>query len=252
MLPGRRVVGPDLRADPILERGDDFAARRVVLGICGKDHQEVERQANGVAFDLDVAFLKNVEQSHLDLACEVGQLVDAEDPAIGTRKQPVVNRELVGQLQSAARRLDGIDVAHHIGDRHVRRRQLLHVSRLPRPPGDRCGVAVDDDARTAGGANRFERIVVNLASRDDRQVLVEQRRQRAQDAALRLTAEAEQNEIVPRQDGVDELRDHGLVVTDDAGKQRLAAPQLSDQVVANFVLHRPARKRIRRRGPSAA
>ena len=53
--------------------------------------------------------------------------------------------------------------------------------------------------------------------------LVEQRRQRAEDARLRLAAQAEQDEVVPREDRVDELRDHGVVVADDAGKQRLAA-----------------------------
>ena len=52
--------------------------------------------------------------------------------------------------------------------------------------------------------------------------LVEQRRQRAQDAGLRLAAQPEKNEVVARQDGVDDLGTDGVVVADDAGKQRLA------------------------------
>ena len=60
---------------------------------------------------------------------------------------------------------------------------------------------------------------------------------RAQDARLRLAAQAEQDEIVTRQDRVDDLRHDGVVVADDAGKERLAAPELVDQVLAHFVLH---------------
>ena len=70
-----------------------------------------------------------LNKTHLNLAGEVRQLVDAEDAAIGPRQQAVVNRQLVGQLQPAARRLDRIDVAHHVGDGHVRRRELLDVAR---------------------------------------------------------------------------------------------------------------------------
>ena len=76
--------------------------------------------------------------------------------------------------------------------------------------------------------------------------------ERAQDAALRLAAQAEQDEVVPRQHRVDELRNDGVVVADDAGKQRLAAAELRNEVVAHFVLHRSARKRLRRRGAGAA
>ena len=101
-----RVVRADLRADAVLQRRDDLAARRVVFRVGGEHHQQVERQADGIALNLDVAFLKDVEQADLDLAGEVGQLVDAEDAAVGARQQPVVNRQLVGQLQPAARRLD--------------------------------------------------------------------------------------------------------------------------------------------------
>ena len=93
---------------------------------------------------------------------------------------------------------------------------------------------------------------MDLAAGDDRQMLVEQRHERAQDAALRLTAQAEQNEVVTRENRVDQLRNDRFVVADDAGEQRLAAAELCDEVVADFVLHRSAGKRLRRRGASAA
>ena len=132
----RRIVGADLGADPVLERRDDLAARRVVLGVGAEDHHHVERQAYRVAFDLDVAFLEDVEQAHLDLAGEVGQLVDREDAAVGPGQQAVVHRQLVGELQAGARRLDRIEVANHVGDRHVRRRQLFDVAGVAVEPAD--------------------------------------------------------------------------------------------------------------------
>jgi hypothetical protein len=39
-----RVVGADLGAEPVLERGDDPAAVGVVLGVGAGDQQQVERQ----------------------------------------------------------------------------------------------------------------------------------------------------------------------------------------------------------------
>ena len=87
----------DLAADAVLERRDDLAARRVVLGVGGEDQQHVQRQAHRKPFDLDVAFLHDVEQPHLDLAGQVGELVDGEDAAVGARQQAEVDRELVGQ-----------------------------------------------------------------------------------------------------------------------------------------------------------
>jgi hypothetical protein len=60
-------------------------------------------QAHRVAFDLDVAFLEDVEQADLDLAGEVGQLVHREDAAVRPRQQAVVHRQLVAELQARSR-----------------------------------------------------------------------------------------------------------------------------------------------------
>ena len=97
---------PDLGADAVLQRRDDLAARRVVLRVRREDEHDVERQPHRVAFDLDVALLEDVEEADLDLAREVGQLVDREDAAVGPRQQPVVHRQLARELDAAARRLD--------------------------------------------------------------------------------------------------------------------------------------------------
>jgi hypothetical protein len=42
-----RVVGADLAADAVFERGDDLAARGVVLGVGGEDDGDVELRRTG-------------------------------------------------------------------------------------------------------------------------------------------------------------------------------------------------------------
>src|ERR687884_320681 len=59
--------------------------------------QHVQGQAHGVAFDLHVALLHDVEEADLNLAREVWQLVDGEDAAVGARQQAVVDGQLVAQ-----------------------------------------------------------------------------------------------------------------------------------------------------------
>src|SRR5439155_5986899 len=95
------------------------------------------------------------------------------------------------------------------------------------------------DARAARRAERRERIVVDLAAGDDRYPFVEQIHEPAQNPALRLTTEPEEDEVVPGKDRVHELRDDRLVVADDAGEKAVAGLQLAHQVVTDFLLDRP-------------
>src|SRR6185503_13945789 len=170
---------------------------------------------------------------------EIGQLVDGEDAAVGARQQAVVHGQLVGEVEPGRGCLDRIDVADHVGDGDVGRGELLDVPILAAQPADAQGVALGGDAGAARGAQRRQRVVVDLAAGHDRNLLVQQIDQAAQDAALRLAAQAEQDEVVPREHRVDQLRDDRLVVADDAGKQALARAQLAHQVVANLLLDRP-------------
>jgi hypothetical protein len=96
---------------------------------------------------------------------------------------------------------------------------------------------VDEIARVA--RDRRERVVVHLAAGDDRHRLVEKADERAQDARLRLTAQAEQDEVVSRQDRVDDLRHDRLLIADHAGEERAAAGEAREQVLAHLVLDRP-------------
>src|SRR5262249_855308 len=78
-------------------------------------------------------------------------------------------------------------------------------------------------------------IVVNLAPREVGHLGIEQRRQRAQDAAFGLAAQPQQDEIVARKDSVHQLRHHCVVIADDAGEDGFTGTQLGNQVVAEFI-----------------
>ena len=225
----------DLAADAVFERRDDLAARRVVFRVGGEDEQQVERQADRVALNLHVAFLHDVEESDLDLAGEIGQFVDGENAAIGARQQAVVDGEFVGDVLAAAGRLDGVDIADHVGDGDVRRGQLLHVAVVAVEPGDGRVARFRLHQIAAAAADRRVRVVVNLAAGEVRRPFVEQRGELANEAGLGLSAQSEKNEIVARQDGVDHLRHHGIFISDDAGKELAPALNPADQVLAEFV-----------------
>ena len=141
VLDRARVVRPDLGAEAILERRDDAAAAGVVLRVRAGHDEQVERQPQGVATHLDVALFEDVEQADLDAFGEVGQLVEAEDAAIGAGDEPVVDGRLVGEV-AALGDLDRVHLADQVGDRDVGRGQLLGVSAVAWQPVDRRLVAL--------------------------------------------------------------------------------------------------------------
>ena len=115
-------------ADPVLERGDDLAPGGVVLGVGGEGEQHVQRQPHRIAFDLDVAFLHDIEQAYLDFAAQIGQLVDGKDAAVGAGSSPKCMVSSSRKQMPPAGRLDRVDVADQVRDGHVRSGQLLHVT----------------------------------------------------------------------------------------------------------------------------
>ncbi len=149
-------------------------------------------------------------------------------------------RQLVGDVLAAPRRLDRIDVPNHIRDGHIRRGQLLHITMLRREIRNGCVVAIFLNQVAAAPANRAVGIIVDLAAFHERQHIVQQRGQHAHQARLGLAAQSQQNEIVPRQDGVHHLRHHAVFIAHNARKQRRGTLQLADQIFAEFVLHGPA------------
>jgi hypothetical protein len=129
-------------------------------------------------------------------------------------------------------------VADEVRDGHVRRGELFDEALVAAHPGDRRVVAGGRQQLTRELRDRTERGVVDLAPGDDRHGVVEQRRERPQDARFRLPAQAEQDEVVPREQCVHDLRHHGLVVAEHALEERAAVGQAGQEVRADLVLHR--------------
>ena len=107
-------------------------------------------------------------------------------------------------------------------------------------PSDLDLVATVRDQVEAAPANWIEGMIIDLAARDDGNELVEQADQRAHDPALRLSPLPEQDDVVAGDDRVGQLRQHGVVVTHDAGEQLLARPQSGEEVAAHLLFDRLA------------
>ncbi len=232
---------PHLRPEPVLQRRDDPAAVRVVVGVRGRHEQEVEREPDPVAADLDVALLEDVEQGDLDAFGQVGELVDRDDAPVGPRDHPVVDRELVGEVPALGHP-DRVDVADQVGHARVRRRELLRVAVLAADPADRRRVPVLGDEGAAGGADRVVRVVVHLAPGDRGRLLVQELDDLPDQAGLGLPPLAEHHEIVAGEQAAFEHREHGVPEPDDLREQRRAAAQPLEQVRAELFLDAPIRE----------
>jgi hypothetical protein len=84
-----------------------------------------------------------------------------------------------------------------------------------------------------------QRVVVHLAAGEDGDLVVQQVHELPHDPALRLAAQAEQDEVLAGEQRVDDARHDGVLVADDAGEQRVAGAQPAQEVRAHLVLHGP-------------
>jgi hypothetical protein len=80
-------------------------------------------------------------------------------------------------------------------------------------------------------------VVVDLAARHDGDLLVQKVDELPQDARLALAAQSQEDEVVPRQQGVLDRRDDGLLIPDDARKQRAPLLHPADEVETHLLLH---------------
>jgi hypothetical protein len=97
-------------------------------------------------------------------------------------------------------------------------------------------VAFGGDFLAAGAADGVQRVVVDFAASDDRDFWIEELSQSAKDAALGLAAKAKENEVVAREQGVDDLRDDGIFVAVNSGEKRLVLFDHAQKVLAHFGL----------------
>ena len=84
---------------------------------------------------------------------------------------------------------------------------------------------------------------MNLATGDVRHLWIEQRCEGAQNAAFRLSAQAEKNEIMAREDRVHDLRDYRVIVANDTRKYLAAFAQPRHQVLAQLIFY-PSRSEM--------
>src|SRR5690348_10415896 len=105
-----------------------------------------------------------------------------------------MDSEFAGQVMTAASGFDGIDIANQIGDRDIRRSQLLDITLVGSKPRQRRVVTLLGDDGPAALADGIVRIVVNLTTGYVGHLRIEQTGQRTQDATLGLSAKAQKNE----------------------------------------------------------
>ena len=234
----------NFRADSVFQRRDNFAARRVVLGICREHKQDVERHPDRVTLNLHIPFLHDIEQPHLNFARQIRQLVDRKDAAIGAGKQSVVNRQLVGKIAAAARRLNRVHIANHVGDGDVRGSQLFDVAVIARKPCDRRRIAFRSDSFAAHAADRDVRIVVDLTSGYHGHLRIHKLNEPAKDSRFGLSPQPEENEMMARKYRVDDLRNHRVVIPMDAGEQRLPLLHFAEKIFAELLAQRPVRNAL--------
>src|SRR5213596_385325 len=78
---------------------------------------------------------------------------------------------------------------------------------------------------------------MNFAPCHAREPLIQKVNKGAQNPALRLASQAKQDHVMFAQNRVDDLGDHGFVVTHDARKEGLSLAKLSEQVHPHFVFN---------------
>ena len=105
-------------------------------------------------------------------------------------------------------------------------------------PRNREIVAFFGGKAAASLAGGLQRRVINFATFDHCNALIEQSGQRAQDARLCLPSQTEKDDVVFGEDGVVQRRNHRAVVAVNAGKGSLTAGDFRQQVLAHFLFDR--------------
>jgi hypothetical protein len=192
---------------------------------------------NGIATDLHVAFLEDVEHPHLDQFVEFGQFVHGEDAAVHPRNQPEVER-LLARHARAAGQLGRVDLADDVGELRPGS-QPLGVAVGTMPPGDRHVLRLPlGHQPAAGGRDRGGGVVVKRNRRivEIGEMLVEEPHEQPHQPALRLPLLTKEEHVMAGEHGDVDLGDHGVVVADDAGEEFLAAAQKPREVRLQFIL----------------
>src|SRR5688572_10093632 len=135
--------------------------------------------------------------------------------------------------------LDRIDIADDVSDRHIGRGKFFNETVLAVHPVDLCLICVQLYLLPSVCAQWCERIVIDLGTRDYRDLVVKKVCQPTDDARLCLSTQTEKYEIVFREDGIYDLRHNRFIVAEYSGKESLATAQFPYEVRAHLVLDCP-------------
>ena len=138
---------------------------------------------------------------------------------------------------SATCGLDRVHVPDDVGHGDVRRRQFFNETIVSAHPGDRRVVTLLLEHHPRVLRNGLERIVIDLAPLQDRDLGVEEIHQLSENPALCLTTQAQQDEIVMSENPVHDHGDDSIIESDDAGEDVLTGLELGDQVLPQFILY---------------
>jgi hypothetical protein len=153
-----------------------------------------------------------------------------------------MDRELVGEDMPAPRRPDRIDVADDVRDGDIGSSELLDKATVAIDPIDSRRFTSDVEHVSGEFRDWREWVVVDLAACHDRDRVVEERGQCAEDSRLGLSTQAEQDDVVPREKSVDKLRHDCVFIAEETVEQLAAAPQAGEQIRAQLILDRPRDK----------
>ena len=190
---------------------------------------------------MNVALLHDVEQAHLDLAGKIRQFVDREDSPIGARKQTVMHGQFAAQRMAALCRLDRVNVADNVRDGDVRGGELFDVPVISLPVFDRRAAGLLLDQIAASPANRRKWAVVDFTAGHHGDDLIQKFHQPAENPALGLTTQSQQNHVVARQDGIHDLGNDRVFIADDSRKHRLVCLKFWDKIRPHFIFNGPCR-----------
>ena len=146
----------------------------------------------------------------------------------------------LGVAQAAALGdLDGVDITDQVGHAGIGGGEFFGVALAAVLPLHRQIVAQLRGLADPLRGDRRVGMLSQLGPGDHRRPLVEQAGQRAQQPSFALAAFAEQNEIVTGDQRPLQLRQHGVVESEDARPDFVALGQRRQQILADFLLDPP-------------
>src|SRR5215813_2325149 len=183
----------DLGANAILQWCDDLSTSGVVFRVCREHQQNIELQPDWVSFNLHISFLHDVEKTNLNLAREVGKFVNRKDASVSSRQQTIMNRQLIAEKMAALRGFNRIYVANDVRYGHIRCGEFFDKPCIAVNPIQRGHIAMQLEFLPAIRRDGLEGIIVNFGTGDHRNMFVEQAGELANDPALRLPTQTQQN-----------------------------------------------------------